>query len=343
MILLNASDTAVTERINRLLEQVERRFADELVSDLDCVNDLATHVERYRGKMLRPMLVILAGLACGREVEAAQDDPHVTLATVVEMVHMATLVHDDILDEADLRRRGATINALCGNEAAVMLGDYLISHAYHLCSSIGDPRVARAIAAATNVICEGELLQLTNRRHWRLSTQTYFDIIERKTAALVGVCCRLGATLAGASDARVAALETYGRQVGVAFQIVDDVLDLTGDQDKVGKTLGLDLGKGKLTLPVIHSLAACGDAERTNLLALLDQYAADGALVNGSRPPVLEKITTALERHDAVSFARAEAARRIEQAKAALAQHLPDGPARKLLTTMADTVLSREQ
>src|SRR5690606_17219672 len=132
---------------------------------------------------------------------------HRILATVVEMVHMATLVHDDILDDAQMRRRGATINHLSGNEAAVMLGDYLISHAYHLCSSLDDQAVSRAVARTTNTVCEGELLQLANRGNGELDERTYFEIIRRKTASLCGLCCRLGASLAGAEPETADLLE----------------------------------------------------------------------------------------------------------------------------------------
>ena len=204
------------------------RFRAELLSDLSCVNELAGHVERYRGKMLRPTLVLASAASADPSLRDS-NEALIVVATVTEMVHMATLVHDDILDEAELRRRGATLNHLHGNEAAVMLGDYLISHAYHLCSSLEDPSVSRDIASTTNTVCEGELLQLANRNNWSLNERTYFEILHRKTASLCAACCRLGAKLAGADEVSVAALEAYGRKLGVAFQIVDDLLDLTGD------------------------------------------------------------------------------------------------------------------
>src|SRR5215212_10451004 len=186
---------ALTESIRPQLEAVERLFHEELTGDLRCVNTLVKHVSRFRGKMLRPMLVLLSGRACG-ELNAS----HVTIATVVEMVHMATLVHDDVLDEAELRRKGATINHLRGNEAAVLLGDYLISHSFHLCSSLESQFASRAIGRTTNCVCEGELLQLDNRNNLDLSEETYLEIIERKTASLCATCCLLGATFAGGAN-----------------------------------------------------------------------------------------------------------------------------------------------
>src|ERR1044071_3636087 len=200
--------------IEKELAAVDRLFNEELASDLACVNALVKHVGRFRGKMLRPMLVLLSGKACGALTEA-----HVKLATVVEMVHMATLVHDDVLDEAELRRKGATINHLKGNEAAVLLGDYLISHSYHLCSSLDSQFAARLIARTTNQVCEGELLQIDNRNNLDLDEDTYFQIITRKTASLCATCCLLGAKFAGATEELTQRLEVFGLSLGIAFQI----------------------------------------------------------------------------------------------------------------------------
>src|SRR5882724_5385145 len=193
----------LTECIAPHLAAVDVRFREELVSELPCVNMLVKHVSRFRGKMLRPMLVLLSGQACGKLTDA-----HTVLATVVEMVHMATLVHDDVLDEAELRRKGATINHLRGNEAAVLLGDYLISHSYHLCSSLDSQYASRLIGKTTNEVCEGELLQIDNRNNYDLSEETYLQIIKRKTAVLCATCCSLGAMFAGANAQCVEGMET---------------------------------------------------------------------------------------------------------------------------------------
>src|SRR5687768_8356653 len=171
---MSSALASLTDCIRPQLEAVEKLFHEELVSDLACVNTLVKHVSRFRGKMLRPSLVLLSGKACGELTHA-----HVVIATVVEMVHMATLVHDDVLDEAELRRKGATINHLRGNEAAVMLGDYLISHSYHLCSSLDSQFASRLIAATTNRVCEGELLQVEHRNNVALDERTYLEIITR--------------------------------------------------------------------------------------------------------------------------------------------------------------------
>src|SRR5262249_40256168 len=204
------------------------------------------HSSELRGKRLRPALVLLAGQACGGTRPA-----HPVVAAVVEMIHTATLVHDDILDEASVRRHAATVNAEWGNETAVLLGDYLFTHAFHLAASLDSTRACRWIGHATNKVCEGEMQQVHHRGDLDLDEAGYFAIIEGKTAELTAVSCRLGASSAGASDATVAGLERYGRNLGIAFQIADDVLDIWGDERVTGKSLGTDLEKQKLTLPII--------------------------------------------------------------------------------------------
>src|SRR4051812_9350469 len=220
---MNAALAELTDCIRPELEAVDRLFHQELASDLKCVNVLVRHVGRFRGKMLRPCLLLMSGKAAAADGPLA--DAHAVLATVVEMVHMATLVHDDVLDEAELRRKGATINHLRGNEAAVLLGDYLISHSYHLCSGLQSQVASRLIGRTTNQVCEGELLQIDNRNNLNLDEETYLKIIARKTAVLCATCCFLGAHQSGASETVCHKLQSYGMCLGTAFQIQDDILD----------------------------------------------------------------------------------------------------------------------
>lgn len=320
-----ATLASLTDLIAPQLADVDALFQRELRSDLPCVNTLVRHVSRFRGKMLRPTLVLLSGRAAGE-----LRPEHVVIATVVEMVHMATLVHDDVLDEAELRRRGATINHLRGNEAAVLLGDYLISHSYHLCSSLQSQAASRAIARTTNAVCEGELLQIENRNNHDLDEDTYYEIIRRKTAVLCATSCQLGAAFAGASEANARRLETYGMSVGMAFQIQDDILDIVGDARAVGKTLGIDAEKGKLTLPMIHFMRSAPAEHRALLRSLLSSHDADKT----------EKIRNLILPSESIDYARDEARRLIGQAKDALSA-LPDSDARRAMSLMADFVLDR--
>lgn len=257
----------VYDHLSVELEEVRDIFDQTLQSDISFVCDMLEEVSKFRGKMLRPVLVLLSGKAFGRITPK-----HHVVAAVAEMVHMATLVHDDVLDEADHRRRGQTINALHGNEAAVMLGDLLFSHAFRLSSNLESPYVIRLLAATSATICEGELMQLTYRGYHDLDEARYIEMVQKKTASLIASCSYLGAYACGADQNICAAMERFGLNLGIAFQIMDDVMDLTGDEKEAGKTLGIDLLKEKLTLPVIHYLAHCKPHESQWLRSVLSEH-----------------------------------------------------------------------
>ena len=306
-----------------LLAEVGKAFERQLASDLPPVNTLCRHVERYRGKMLRPTMVFLCGQAFGPVGER-----HVIVAATCEMIHMATLVHDDVLDEAEVRRKGHTVNHLRGNEVAVMLGDYLISNAFHLCSRAGDPSLNLRLGEVTNTLCEGELVQLSHREDLSLDERTYFEIVRRKTAVLIGACCELGAQLSGAPADAVAALRRFGEGIGVAFQIQDDLLDLEGRQDVVGKSLGRDLEKGKLTLPVIIHLAqASGEVRERTIEAI---RARDGAAL-------LAELTAS----GSLAAARSRAVELVAAARTEL-RHVPAGLSRDALDAAAMAIVHRD-
>ena len=306
-----------------LLAEVGKAFERQLASDLPPVNTLCRHVERYRGKMLRPTMVFLCGQAFGPVGER-----HVIVAATCEMIHMATLVHDDVLDEAEVRRKGHTVNHLRGNEVAVMLGDYLISNAFHLCSRAGDPALNLRLGEVTNTLCEGELVQLSHREDLSLDERTYFEIVRRKTAVLIGACCELGAQLSGAPADAVAALRRFGEGIGVAFQIQDDLLDLEGRQDVVGKSLGRDLEKGKLTLPVIIHLAqASGEVRERTIEAI---RARDGVAL-------LAELTAS----GSLAAARSRAVELVAGARTEL-RHVPAGLSRDALDAAAMAIVHRD-
>jgi octaprenyl-diphosphate synthase len=322
------------------LSRVEARFDAQLGSDLLPVRRLCQHVERYRGKMLRPMLVILCGLATRDEEEPAASDDLIALAAVCEMIHMATLVHDDVLDEADTRRRGETVNRLHGNETAVILGDYLLSAAYHLCSSVpgeGGREAAMLIGRTGMMLCAGELLQLHHRDNFSLDEQTYFEIVERKTGSLVAAACRLGAMhelrgMEGAAE-QAARFERYGMKLGVAFQIQDDLLDLTGTQSVVGKSVGKDFELGKLTLPMIHHLASADERGRGQMLTMLSEH-------GRGEGRAASRLVAALETTGSITYARAAARELVDEAKSLISPMAESG-AKQMLMVMADAVVDR--
>ena len=317
--------SALTDCIGAEMTAVDQMFTQELRSDLACVNVLVKHVSRFRGKMLRPSLVLLWGKACG-ELTAA----HTAISTVVEMIHMSTLVHDDVLDEAELRRKGATLNHLRGNESAVLLGDYLISHSFHLCSSLDSQYASRVIGRTTNELCEGELLQLENRNNLELDEDTYLTIISRKTASLISACCTLGAMMSNASPEWVQQANLYGRSLGIAFQIQDDILDIVGDARAVGKTLGIDIEKVKLTLPMIHFLRTAPKEHRQLLRSLLESR----------EPDKVEKIRNLITPSKSLPYARDRAQHYVDQARAAL-KGLPEGEPRQVLDMIARFTITR--
>jgi octaprenyl-diphosphate synthase len=332
----NGPVLALADRRGGLGEALRQRLAAtvvamerELATGSAPMRELVTHVERYRGKMLRPTLVHLSGLAAG-----GLTPEHDLAAAVVETIHLATLVHDDVLDDAEIRRRGQTINALHGNEAAVILGDYLIASAFHLCSAIEDQGVALRVGAVTKTLCEGELLQLHHRDDFELAEDEYFRIIERKTAALIELAAQLGARLAGGDERVCSALAGFGRWLGIAFQVRDDLLDLTGEQPIVGKDLGKDLDKGKVTLPVIHHLRTAGARERVRTLELLGSLAAGRTHDRGA-------MQAALRSTGSIDAAQEAAVSCLDRARACLAE-LPETPARALLDDLAEEALRRD-
>ena len=235
------------------LEETERVFHRTLLSARPGVARLLSHLGAYRGKRLRPTLLLLTAHACGQVTPA-----HHVLGAVVEMIHTATLVHDDVLDSAEVRRHLPTVNAQWGNQASILLGDYLFTHAFYLSSTLDDVRACRLIGEATNRVCAGELHQVTQRGNMNLTESEYLNIIDGKTAELTSVCCRLGALYSGRDVEVVERLASYGRLLGLAFQIADDVLDLIGEEATVGKSLGTDVEQQKLTLPLLFLLNNTG-------------------------------------------------------------------------------------
>lgn len=307
------------------LVDAERIFAGELASRYPFVQHLVDHCADFRGKRLRPALVFLTARACG---EVRPD--HAVLAAVVEMIHTATLVHDDILDESLIRRHAATVNAEWGNETAVLMGDYLFTHAFHLAASLETTLACRWIGHATNLVCEGEMQQVNNRGNFDLDEESYYAIIRGKTAELTAVSCRLGAHYARAPEATVRAMDEYGRDLGVAFQIADDVLDLWGEERATGKSLGTDLEKQKLTLPLIRLLETASPEEAESIRRLLAE----------ARPEDRGRVRDLLDQSEALQYAWHQAERFAERAAAAL-DILPESPCKAVLRTLTHYVVRR--
>lgn len=308
------------------IAEADRLFAESLAGYRSPVAPLIQHLRHYRGKRLRPALLLLTAKACG-EV----NPNHHILAAAVEMIHTATLVHDDVLDEADTRRHIPTFNAEWGNKVSILLGDMLFTQAFHITSRV-DRQACELIGEATNRVCGGELKQICNRGNLHLSEADYFDILDGKTAALTAVCGRLGAVYARASEDTADRMATYGRCVGLAFQIADDLLDLTGDEAKAGKTLGTDLQEGKLTLPLIHALHTLPETAADDLRDMIQSDRAD------KRRKVVEVLT----RTGSLAYAKRMAEDFGMEARASLAD-LPPSECKHILEQLTDWSVKRER
>jgi octaprenyl-diphosphate synthase len=308
------------------LREVEAILARTLKSRYERIVAIVDHVKHYRGKRLRPALLLLVARACGRVVPA-----HPILGAVVEMIHTATLVHDDVLDSATVRRHVATVNAEWGVPASILLGDYLFTHAFHLAATTGSADACRLIGDATNRTCEGELCQGLQRGNLELSEEEYLDLIDGKTADLIACCCRLGALFSGAAADTVERLTRYGRWLGLAFQVADDLLDLVGEERATGKSLGTDLEQQKMTLPLIRLICTAPARTADRLRQLLT------APGNHKR----EALRPFLEDSDALAYATRRARDFAARARAELAP-LPPSPCRAILDALTDRVVQRE-
>jgi len=310
--------------ISRDLEEVERILAETLQSSRPFVSRMVNQLRSYRGKRLRPALLLLVARACGSVTPV-----HHTLAAVVEMIHTATLVHDDVLDNAVIRRHVPTVNAGWGNQTSILLGDYLFTHAFHLASSV-DVHACRLIGEATNRVCEGELQQGSERGNLGLTEEQYLDIIDGKTAELTACCCRLGALYSSVTTAIVESLARFGRWLGLAFQIADDLLDLTGEEQTTGKSLGSDVEQQKLTLPLIRLLNRAPADTGSRLRQILSSPG------NHKR----EALRPYFAQSDALDYARMRAEEFAGWARAEL-KCLFSSPCRAVLEALTERVVHR--
>jgi octaprenyl-diphosphate synthase len=286
------------------LARVKALIEEDLSDCSEPVRGLVSSTNAGQGKMVRPGLVLLSGRLCG-----AVTEKHIRAAAIFEMIHNATLLHDDVIDDGQSRRGTPTINALYGNESAVLLGDFLLGKVIKKCVGLGD-RVTGIIASASMRTCEGELRQISQRGNWSLSEAEYIEIITGKTAALFEGACAAGAVLAGAGESTVRALASYGRNVGVAFQITDDLLDLVGEQDKTGKPVGNDLDHNKLTLATIHLLKTAGKAEKEKARRILSRRDGDADRI---------ELVKQLNVCGSIEYAKGRAEEFVEEAISALA------------------------
>jgi len=298
-----------------------------LQTDSEPVRGYLEHLSKFGGKRLRPALVLLAGRMYGGIT--AQ---HESVAAIVEMIHLATLVHDDILDESAMRRGVDTVNRKVGNETAVLLGDYLFATAFREAARLEDRFPSEHLSDIVTIVCHGEMQQVFHRNDLEMTEKTYFEIIEGKTAVLYAAALRCGARLSGAPEDEAEALARFGLQFGSAFQIVDDILDLTGDEGVVGKSLGTDLDKAKMTLPLLRLRDKATAEDRAKLEDAIRSH----------DPKARMRVRPLLEKYGSIESARETADELVAQAREDL-HRVPASADRDLLQQAAEFVLSRDR
>ncbi len=304
---------------------VDAAIRSQLHSDVPLVSQIADYIISAGGKRIRPALVLLMANAWGY---SGQD--HYKLAAVVEFIHTATLLHDDVVDESDLRRGRQTANAMFGNAASVLVGDFVYSRAFQMMVSVNSMRVMQILADATNVIAEGEVLQLMNMHDPDVTEERYLQVIRSKTAKLFEAATELGSLIAGAPEAAIAAAAEYGRSLGTAFQLIDDVLDYSGNAADIGKNVGDDLREGKPTLPLIY-LMQHGTAQQRDLVR---------ECISTGDEAHFDEVLAAITTSGALQYTREQAARARDRAKASLAS-LPPGTFCEALFALADFAVDR--
>lgn len=328
------SEDALSALVNLVeadLEACNRVIVARMDSPVSLIPELAAHIVAAGGKRLRPLLTLAAARLCGYPGSEG-GSRHIDLAACVEFIHTATLLHDDVVDESRLRRGLASANAVFGNKASVLVGDFLFARAFQLMVDDGSLKVLAILSKAAATIAEGEVLQLVTQNDLSTSEARYLEVIQGKTAALFAAACQIGAVVAGRPEPEEAALSGYGMKLGIAFQLVDDALDYVADQATLGKTIGDDFREGKITLPVLVAFLAGDDPEKAfwrRTIEALEQTDAD-----------LDHAMHLIAHHGAIRVTLESAQRFVQEAKAAL-EIFPESPIRCALADVADYTVQR--
>ena len=307
------------------LERVNATIVERLYSEEPLVEDIGRHLINAGGKRLRPILVLMTANAMDYGGKH-----HIDIAAIIEFIHTATLLHDDVVDVSELRRGLPTANATWGNAPSVLVGDFLYSRSFQMMVAMGDMRVMQVLANTTNVIAEGEVQQLANARKPDLSEEQYLSVIYKKTAALFEAACQCGAIISCDDSAIQSAFSRYGYHLGLAFQLMDDLLDYDGDPEKLGKNVGDDLAEGKSTLPIIHCVRNCNENERQLL---------ESAITNADASN-LDSVIALVKKYDSIGYTREQARKHANKAIQQL-DALPDSRWKKAMNELANFAVKR--
>lgn len=315
--------------LNDDLKRVEDQFSVDLSSDVALIQKVGRYILASGGKRMRPVLLLLCARLSGYEGKS-----HIALASVVEFIHTATLLHDDVVDDAVLRRGRSSANSVWGNQASVLVGDYLFAKSFSLMVGQGNLKILQILSDATTMMAEGEVLQLISTCDVDLAEKQYIKVVSNKTAILISAACQVGAVLGGTDIEKEEALRRFGMDLGIAFQFMDDALDYVADQNEFGKARGHDLQEGKMTLPLIHALRHCKESERQRLTEVVDKEELD----EGD----LDEVCALIDRYDGIAYTYRRASEMVEKAKGYLSE-FPDSETRQALCETADYVVSRNR
>ena len=311
----------IADDMGAVNELIIRRLASEVV----LINQIGHYIVNSGGKRLRPVLAVLSARTMGYGA-----GHHIDLAAIVEFIHTATLLHDDVVDASELRRGKETANALWGNEASVLVGDFLYSRSFEMMVEVGSMRVMEILSKATNIISEGEVLQLLNVHDADTTEERYLNVIRYKTAKLFEAACQLGAVIAGAPAEQEEAMANYGMHLGTAFQLIDDVLDYSASSDEMGKNVGDDLAEGKPTLPLIYVMRTGSEAQAQVVREAIEQGGLDR----------LDEVMAAVESTGAIAYTAQTAREEADRAIAALSV-IPDSPYKVAMVSLANFAVER--
>ncbi len=317
----------VLNLLNDEIHRVEEQFRKDLASRVPLIRKVGEYVLASGGKRVRPMMLLLSARLAGYQGKA-----HIGLASVVEFIHTATLLHDDVVDSAVLRRGQDSANAVWGNEASVLVGDFLFAKSFSIMVREGNLEILKTLSDATTQMAEGEVLQLISTSDVDLDEDCYIEVVRNKTAVLLSAASRCGALLGDCPPEQEEALAAYGMDLGIAFQFMDDALDYVADQDEFGKECGHDLLEGKVTLPLIHALRRCGPEERQKIAGIIEQETLPDA--------DLQYIIALIHSYNGIDYTRERAKLLVESAKSHLVL-FADCPAKEALIRLADYVVSR--
>ncbi|MFH0809368.1 MAG: polyprenyl synthetase family protein [Pseudomonadota bacterium] len=311
------------------LKQIDLELDQNLTSSVPLIAQVGRYILQSGGKRLRPLLFVLSARLCDYQGKGAHG-----FSIIFEYLHAATLLHDDVVDNADIRRGATSANAVWGNSASVLVGDFLLAKSFWLATAHHDQRMLALLSDITTEMAEGEVLELVQSDNLDLTQEEYLEVVRRKTAVLIAGACHLGAVMAGAPQPQEQALRDFGTSLGMAFQLIDDNLDYEATIEELGKPVGGDLREGKVTLPLIHTLARCTPEQKARIKEVMDSAPIEEA--------AFEEIKGIIGNHDGLEAGRHMAARYINEAKASLVP-FADGPVKQLLYDIADYVISRRR